>query len=182
MQTSRREFMTEAVRHVAGASFTVAWAVGGPATAADGGTPKPSFNLFPIGKVEKQDQTVRLRIFDEFKEGLLGLEGWSHVNVLYWFDRNDTPQQRRVLRVHPRGDKQNPLTGVFACRAPVRPNLIGLSVCRILSVQDNLVMLDDLDAFDTTPVLDLKPFIPPDAPTRDLRVPAWARGTRPNGS
>lgn len=62
------------------------------------------------------------------------------------------------------------------------PNLIGLSVCRILSVQDNLVMLDDLDAFDTTPVLDLKPFIPPDAPTRDLRVPAWARGTRPNGS
>ena len=125
---------------------------------------------------------MRLRIFDEYVDGLLGLEGWSHLNVFYWFDQNDTPQRRRVLRVHPRGDKQNPLTGVFACRAPVRPNLIALSVCKIILVQGNLVTIDDLDAFDATPVLDLKPFIPPDAPTKDVRVPAWAGPRKASGS
>jgi len=97
------------------------------------------------------------------------------------FDRNDTPQRRRILRVHPRGDKQNPLTGVFACRAPVRPTLIALSVCKILSVEGNLVTLDRLDAFDATPVLDLKPFIPPDAPRQDVRVPDWARRRKSSG-
>ena len=98
----------------------------------------------------------------------------------YWFDQNDTPERRRQLRVHPRGDKQNPLTGVFACRAPVRPNLIALSVCKILSVQGNLVTLDGLDAFDATPVLDLKPFVPSDASMQDVRVPAWAKERKPS--
>jgi len=172
--------MTRGMQQVAIASLTATWAVEARAEAETGEALKTNFRLFPIGVVEKKGEGVRLRIFDEFVEGLLGLEGWSHVNVIYWFDRNDTPQQRRVLRVHPRGDQENPLTGVFACRAPVRPNLIGLSVCKILSVQGNLVTLDDLDAFDATPVLDLKPFIPPDAPNLDVRVPAWARKSRPN--
>jgi tRNA-Thr(GGU) m(6)t(6)A37 methyltransferase TsaA len=142
--------------------------------AADATDREQSFKLFSIGRVERQGQTVRLRIFDDYADGLLGLDGWSHVNVFYWFDRNDTPQRRRVLQVHPRGDPENPLTGVFACRAPVRPNLIALSVCRILSVQGNRVTVDDLDAFDATPVLDLKPFVPPDAPRQGVRVPDWA--------
>jgi tRNA-Thr(GGU) m(6)t(6)A37 methyltransferase TsaA len=95
------------------------------------------------------------------------------VNVLYWFDKNDTPAQRRMLRVHPRGDQKNPLTGVFACRAPVRPNLIALRVCKIVSVTGNVVTVEGLDAFDATPILDLKPFIPSE--TKDLRTPAWTK-------
>ena len=180
MQTTRRKFMAVAMRRAAGASLMASWAVGARADTGNDEAPQTSFKLFPIGKVEKQGQRVRVRIFDEYVSGLLGLEDWSHVNVFYWFDKNDTPQQRRVLQVHPRGDKQNPLTGVFACRAPVRPNLIALSVCRIISVQGNLVTLDGLDAFDATPVLDLKPFIPPDAPTQDVRVPDWAKRNRPS--
>lgn len=172
--------MARAVRRAAGASLVTSWAVQTRAAAATDGAARRSFNLVPIGEVEKKGKDVALRIYDEYVDGLLGLDEWSHVNVFYWFDQNDTPPQRRVLRVHPRGDKQNPLTGVFACRAPVRPNLIALSVCRILSVQGNRVTLDELDAFDATPVLDLKPFSPPDAPTKDLRVPAWARANRPS--
>jgi len=172
--------MAAAMRRAAGASLVTAWAAGARAATETGGDPKTFFRLFPIGRVEKQGQVVRLRIFDEFVDGLLGLEGWSHVNVFYWFDHNDTPQQRRLLRVHPRGDKRNPLTGVFACRAPVRPNLIALSVCKILSVQGNRVTLDELDAFDGTPILDLKPFIPPDAPMHDVRVPDWAKERKPS--
>lgn len=146
--------MAGVMRQAAGASVIASWAVGARADTAADGAAKTFFKLFPIGKVEKQGQGVRLRIFDEYIDGLLGLEGWSHVNVFYWLDQNDTPQQRRLLRVHPHGDKQNPLTGVFACRAPVRPNLIAFSVCRIISIQGNLITLDGLDAFDATPVLD----------------------------
>ena len=180
MKTSRRHFLSDTLRTAAGASLLAVPAIGAQAAAADQGTARKAFQLVSIGQVEKKGPAVRLRIFEEYADGLLGLDERSHVNVFYWFDQNDTPQQRRVLRVHPRGDKQNPLTGVFACRAPMRPNLIALSVCKIVSVQGNLVTLDELDAFDGTPIVDLKPFIPPDAPSKDVRVPAWARAGRPN--
>ena len=124
------------------AGLAAAWTNKAAAEAADDDKQKTTFKLYPIGKVEKEGQSVRLRIFDEHVDGLLGLDGWSHVNVFYWFDKNDTPMNRGILRVHPRGDKQNPLTGVFACRAPVRPNLIALSVCKVVSVQGGLVQVD----------------------------------------
>lgn len=174
MKTSRRVFMTGAVRCGAGVGLTTAWA--GQVRGADADDEPKTYQIQPIGKVEKGGHGVRIRIFDAFVDGLLGLQEWSHVNVFYWFDQNDTPQQRRILRVHPQGNQANPLTGVFACRAPVRPNLIALSVCKVLSVEKNLVTVDAIDAFDGTPVIDLKPFIPPDAPIKDLRTPAWTKG------
>ena len=86
---------------------------------------KPPFALHPVGAVEREDGEVRLRIDKEYAKALSGLDGFSHVWVLYWFDRNDTPGRRAILQVHPRGDRRNPLTGVFATRSPVRPNLTG---------------------------------------------------------
>ncbi len=167
--------MAAAITGMASARLARAW----PGDIPDKQTTAAFYKLFPIGRVEKKGAATLLRVFEEYADGLLGLDGWSHVNAIYWFDRNDTPQQRRVLRVHPRGDNRNPLTGVFACRAPLRPNLIALSVCKIVSVQGCVVTVDGLDAFDGTPLLDLKPFIPPDVPTQDVRTPAWARERRP---
>lgn len=80
----------------------------------------------------------------------------SHVTVIYWFDRNDTPEKRVVLQVHPQGNKANPMRGVFATHSPVRPNLIAISRCKILTVRDNVIEIDSIDAFPDTPVLDLK--------------------------
>jgi tRNA (Thr-GGU) A37 N-methylase len=77
--------------------------------------------------------------------------------VLYWFDRNDTPQQRSVLQVHPRGSPGNPLRGVFATRSPLRPNLIAPSQAGIVGVNGNVIEIDGIDAFADTPALDLKP-------------------------
>ena len=134
----------------------------------------PVFQVHPIGTVAREGGKTYLVIHEKYAKGLTGLEGFSHVQVLYWFDRNDNPQKRGILEVHPRGNAQNPLTGVFACRSPVRPNLIGLSTCKILGVEKNRVQVAEIDAFDNTPLVDLKPFIPPDAPTQDVRVPAWA--------
>jgi tRNA-Thr(GGU) m(6)t(6)A37 methyltransferase TsaA len=88
--------------------------------------------------------------------GLKGLQKHSYVTVVYWFDRNDTPQKRAILEVHPRADKRNPLTGVFATHSPFRPNLIAISKCDIIEIRENIIEVKDIDAFDGTPVLDLK--------------------------
>ncbi len=175
MQSSRRRFLASA----AGLGLTGSLAAQA-AEAAAGDRAEKTFTLRPVGVVEKKKPVVRVRIFEEYREALLGLDGWSHVHVFYWFDRNDTPGNRRTLRVHPQGNRDHPLTGVFACRAPFRPNLIALSVCRIAAIDGLYVNLDDIDAFDGTPVLDLKPLTPPDAPEADkIRVPDWARNSRP---
>lgn len=118
------------------------------------------FILRPIGSVHKEHGRTTLLLNKDVEPALLGLEGFSHVWVLWWFDRNDTKEQRSILQVHPRGDKNNPLTGVFACRAPVRPNLIAFTLCRILAIKGNWVEVDKIDAFANTPILDLKPYIP----------------------
>lgn len=137
----------------------------------------PEFRMVPIGRVEaRKGQPARIVVDAVYADALLGLDQWSHVNVFYWFDKNDVPHKRRILQVHPRGNTANPLTGVFACRSPVRPNLIALTVCRIVAVEKSVVTLDKIDAFDGTPVLDLKPVIPSDVARDALRVPAWASG------
>jgi tRNA-Thr(GGU) m(6)t(6)A37 methyltransferase TsaA len=134
------------------------------------------FTLYPVGKVKKQDGSIKLQIFNIYRDALKGLGGFSHLFVLYWFDRNDTPEKRNILQVHPRGNRENPLTGVFACRAPVRPNLIALSRCKILSIKNEIIVVDKIDAFDGSPILDIKPYIPSiDGEPRDIRVPGWLK-------
>jgi tRNA-Thr(GGU) m(6)t(6)A37 methyltransferase TsaA len=157
----------------AGCSSGGSVAARAPEAAAGGG--EKAFTMQPIGRVEVKGDAAAVRLFDAYADGLLGLDQWSHVQVFYWFDKNDTPEHRGVLRVHPRGNRENPLTGVFACRSPFRPNLIALTVCRIVAIEGGVVRLDKIDAFDGTPVLDLKPFTPADAPTEGVRVPDWAR-------
>lgn len=136
--------------------------------------PETNFSLHPIGAVQEQDGRTLIVLREPYEKGLLGLDQWSHVQVLWWFDRNDTPGKRAILQVHPRGNPQNPLTGVFACRAPVRPNLIALSLCKIISVKGNVLEIDKIDAFQGTPVLDLKPYAPGLDSAAEVKVPDWA--------
>jgi tRNA (Thr-GGU) A37 N-methylase len=114
----------------------------------------------------------------------LGLEQWSHIWVFYWFDQNDTPEKRAVLQVHPRGNRNNPLTGVFATRSPMRPNLTALSLCRVVSIQGNDIEIEAIDAFDQTPVIDIKPYIQElDTPRDPIDAPGWMEtcGAGPRG-
>lgn len=156
----------------------LAWKPTESAMSSETGGEETSYKVTPVGRVEVKDGKIAIRILDKYIPALKGLEEWSHVQVLYWFDRNDTLQKRSILQVHPRGDAANPLTGVFACRAPVRPNLIALSVCKIKSVDGGTVHVESLDAMDGTPVLDLKPFNPSDAPTEGVKVPAWTQRSK----
>ena len=115
-----------------------------------------TFMVSPIGYVQKKDGRTSIVLEKQYEPGLMGLEQFSYVTVVYWFHLNDTPQKRAILQVHPQGNEANPMRGVFATHSPVRPNLIAISRCKILSVRDNIVQIDGIDAFDGTPVLDLK--------------------------
>jgi len=127
-----------------------------PSTPGNGQIAETQFIIHPIGKVVKSDDKTMIILDEKYQPGLSGLEKHSHVTVVYWFDRNDTPENRAVLQVHPRGDKQLPLTGVFATHSPFRPNLIAISKCNIISIDENVIEIEDIDAWDGTPVLDLK--------------------------
>ncbi len=132
-----------------------------------------SFEVQPIGAIRREEETVWIEVDPNYLPAMAGLEDFSHIHVFFWFHTNDNPEGRAVLKVHPCRDPQNPLTGVFATHSPLRPNLIGMSLCRILSIQDHRIYLDRIDAFDDTPVLDIKCFIPTRRNLADLRLPDW---------
>ena len=134
---------------------------------------KKTFEIHPIGVIRKATGRVDLEVLPEYHDALDGLEGFSHINVFYWFHRNDTAEKRRILKVHPRSDTANPLTGVFATHAPVRPNLIAFSLCRVLEITGGRIRLADIDALDGTPVIDIKCYIPPSVPAETVRLPDW---------
>lgn len=140
---------------------------------ADEGQDRTGLTVYPIGHVQKSEDRTLIVLDEKYEPGLLGLDGFSHIYVFWWFDRNDTPEGRAVLQVHPRGDRNNPLTGVFATRSPRRPNLIALTLCKIVAIKENLIELENIDAFDKTPVIDIKPFIPGYDTAADAQAPEW---------
>ena len=132
-----------------------------------------SFQIFPVGVVRKKEEASWIEIFEPYSDALLGLAGFSHIQVLFWFHKNDTAGRRKTLRVHPRKVKKNPLSGVFATHSPLRPNPIGLTLCKIKSIVDLQIKIEDIDAFDGTPVIDIKCYIPSSVAESNIRLPAW---------
>ena len=136
--------------------------------------------LKPIGYVKTSAQGDEIKdrqhlseviINPELAEALEGVEAFSHVYVLFWLNKI-TAEQRSILKVHPRGRKDLPLLGVFATRTYLRPNPIGLTLVELLKVDGNVLTVRGLDAYDGTPVLDVKPFDSWDT-TTESRVPKW---------
>jgi tRNA-Thr(GGU) m(6)t(6)A37 methyltransferase TsaA len=99
---------------------------------------------------------ARVEIDPAFVEGLDGIKPGQDIWIFTWLHES----KRSVLKVHPRGDVRNPLTGVFATRSPDRPNPIGLHRARVLSVdEDGRLEVQGLEAIDGTPVVDIKPVL-----------------------
>ena len=131
------------------------------------------FHLVPIGIVHLREENAWIEIFPEYQDGLLGIEQFSHINVIYWLHENDNEEGRRVLQVHPCGNEANPLTGVFATHSPRRPNLLALTRCRLEAVEGNRLIMDQIDALDGSPVIDIKSYFPDEACTGNYRFPRW---------
>ncbi len=124
---------------------------------------KQEFKMNPIGFIRKNETKTWIEITEKFQPGLLNLDKFSHLITIWWIEGRDTKEDRARLQVHPCVDgkrEKSPLTGVFACRAPLRPNPIGLTIVKIIKVVDNKIYIDRSDAFNDTPIIDLKPYIP----------------------
>jgi tRNA-Thr(GGU) m(6)t(6)A37 methyltransferase TsaA len=129
----------------------------------------PTYILRPVGRVEspltdrddapKQGDEgaplARIVFLSEFREAVRDLRRGEEVLVLTWLHQG----RRDVLSVHPRGDTNRPRAGVFATRAPDRPNPIGLHAVRIDNVEESAITVHNLEAIDGTPVLDIKPVL-----------------------
>jgi tRNA-Thr(GGU) m(6)t(6)A37 methyltransferase TsaA len=110
--------------------------------------------------------------FDD--EALLGLDTFSHAEVVFVFDKVGDDQIVTGAR-HPRGNKAWPRIGIFAQRGKNRPNRIGVTVCEIVAVNGRMLEVRGLDAIDGTPVLDIKPVMSGFAPRGAVREPDWAK-------
>ncbi len=128
-----------------------------------------------IGEVESAGEASRVLIYSEFCPGLLGVEEYSHLIVLYWIHLRDNDRNRRTLRVTPPRHDGAPLTGVFACRSPSRPNPIGLSVVELESVDGCRLRVKGLDALEGSPIVDLKPYQPRADSVPDASTPEWSQ-------
>ncbi len=136
--------------------------------------------LKPIGYVRTQavgdqvkDKTHLSEIVLDSKLGqaLDGINEFSHIFVLFWLHEIST-EKRKMLKVHPRGRQDMPLLGVFAVRTNLRPNPIGLTLCELVKVDGNVLTIRGLDAYDKTPVLDIKPYDAWDCAS-NARMPEW---------
>jgi len=143
--------------------------------------------LKPIGMVRNEvkqlmrggwgEVTSEIVIKEDLTQYLEGVEEFSHILVVYWM--HQLPQGRHPpAKVHPRGRADLPLVGLFATRAPFRPNPLGVCVARLLARNGNVLTVMGLDAIDGTPVIDIKPYMPPLDSPPDVRVPDWVTKLR----
>ncbi|MFP4466826.1 MAG: tRNA (N6-threonylcarbamoyladenosine(37)-N6)-methyltransferase TrmO [Candidatus Goldiibacteriota bacterium] len=110
-------------------------------------------------------------VYKKFEEGLSDIEGFSHIILIYRFHRI---KGYRLL-VKPFQDTK--LRGVFAARAPRRPNRIGISIVKLIKRNKNILYIDNIDAVDNSPLLDIKPFIPEFEPDKKFRT-GWRKGIK----
>ncbi len=111
-----------------------------------------------IGIVERvEGETSTIRIFDQYAPGLDGLERYARLFVLYWLHEAEDEKHRSTLRVVPRRHGETEERGVFSTHSPHRPNPIGLTTVELIRVEGSTLTVSGLDAFEGSPVLDIKP-------------------------
>jgi tRNA-Thr(GGU) m(6)t(6)A37 methyltransferase TsaA len=116
-------------------------------------TPYESSDNTPI-QSSQSDTPGLVEIAPEYSDGLKSLDGFSHIILVYWFHRSKPPQ----MTVTPYLDTES--HGLFAIRAPSRPNPIGISIVRLIGIEDTRLTVEGVDMLDMTPLLDIKPFVP----------------------
>jgi tRNA-Thr(GGU) m(6)t(6)A37 methyltransferase TsaA len=108
----------------------------------------------PIQPSVAEGVSGTVEIFQKYEEGLKDLEGFSHIYLIFHLHLS----KGFSLKVKPFMDDE--MRGVFATRAPARPNPIGLSIVRLIKIEKNVLHIQDLDIVDGTPLLDIKPYVP----------------------
>ncbi|MBI5955446.1 MAG: tRNA (N6-threonylcarbamoyladenosine(37)-N6)-methyltransferase TrmO [Chloroflexi bacterium] len=119
-----------------------------------------------------EDVESRLVIAERWAPALDGLEEFSHVMVIFWLHR--VPEDKKaIMKIRPKDRQDMPLLGVFATHTQYRPNPLAVSTVRLLERRRNILKVLGLDALNGTPIIDLKPYAPRDAPRGEVKVPEW---------
>lgn len=139
--------------------------------------------LHPIGYVKNslgrrpynkwRDTESEIIISEGYADALYRLDNYSHIEVIFYLHEMDRPFRTRI---HPTGNPKYPLLGAFATRTPNRPSKIALTTCRLESIEGNVIKVKGLDAYDGSPVLDIKPHAW--KLSGEVRVPDWIMGLR----
>lgn len=136
-------------------------------------TPYKRKEGMPIQSISAEGIKGTITIEKKFIKGLEDLDGFSHIYLIYHFHKSEN----YALLTKPFLDGKS--HGVFATRAPQRPNPIGISVVKLIGMKDNVIKIENIDMLDGTPLLDIKPYIP-DFDIHKVEKVGWVAGKAEN--
>lgn len=134
-----------------------------------------NFIVKPIGVVSVTEGGTFIKLEPKYRPALQALNGFSHLNIIWWFCDFDNEETRSILET-PQPYKNAPaVMGIFATRSPVRPNPVALTAVQIINIdsENGTIQIDYIDANDNSPVLDLKPYTPSFDRVENPGVPQW---------
>lgn len=133
------------------------------------------FTVYAIGKIRNNKKGVFIEIDNKYIPALQALEGFSHINVFWWFSKCDDEDLRSILQNEKPYQKAPETMGIFATRSPVRPNPLALTTVEIINIDfdQGIIQLSYIDADDNTPIVDIKPYTPSFDRVEKPGVPSW---------
>ena len=131
--------------------------------------------LIEIGKIIAEGDEMFLQLNKEYIKGIGGLDGFSHIDVIWWFDKCDTEEERKILKIKKPYKKSPEFLGVFATRSPERPNPIALSITEVTHIDYEMgrIYITYIDAMNGSSILDIKPYTPSIDRVEQPKVPKW---------
>lgn len=133
------------------------------------------YEVYPIGKIQNKQNEVFIEIDPRYIPAMEALEGFSHINIIWWFSDFDNQEARNILSA-PKPYKNAPDSmGIFSTRSPIRPNPLALSTAEVINIdhQKGIIQIAYTDANHNTPVLDIKPYTPSLDRVETPTLPNW---------
>jgi tRNA-Thr(GGU) m(6)t(6)A37 methyltransferase TsaA len=136
-----------------------------------------NFNVKTIGRIKSDSNEMFVEIKREFIPALQGLDGFSHINVIWWFNEFDNEKMRSILEGKQPYKNSPEVMGIFATRSPMRPNPIALTTVQVISIdhKKGIIQITEIDANDSSPVIDIKPYTPSMDRVENPNVPEWCK-------
>lgn len=134
-----------------------------------------NLSVNPIGKVNINENGMFIELDKKYSKALKALDGFSHINVIWWFSDSDNEEGRNILEVKKPYTTAPDVMGTFATRSEFRPNPIGLTASEVINIdhENAIVQVAYIDANHNTPVLDIKPYSPAFDRIENPTLPNW---------
>lgn len=134
-----------------------------------------NFQVNAIGKVVVNKEGMFIELESSYIPALQALDGFSHLNIIWWFSDFDSKKMRNILETKQPYKKAPSVMGIFATRSPIRPNPIALSVVQVIHIdyEKGMLQVAYIDANNDTPILDIKPYTPSLDRVENPEVPKW---------